>query len=251
MSRKLAVIFVLSIASFTSSFIVNVHRNKTVDFSELSEPRTVDKSFNLLYNLYKMFKSSHDKKPSKRKHQMVPYDGLYYGTYNENQPEWEDHSHVEEETSIVKEEKKKKDPQFWLLDNFAKKNNLLLMTKILLKLIIFKKIVKFIAVVCLLFFIPTLNDTSTNSTSSEENTSEHSRNLDVYGNIESVKELQLTEQSFSDKIDYRSKEILTFAIAAVEGFSQDIMVWCVAEHDAFCRFRTMFDNVDQIWTIDK
>lgn len=29
------------------------------------------------------------------------------------------------------------------------------------------------------------------------------------------------------------------------------MVWCVAEHDAFCRFQTMYDNIDQIYTVDQ
>lgn len=175
--QKLLVIFVISV-SLTSSFIVNVDDNKTTVLSEVSKPRTVDKTFNMLYNLYKMYNSSHEKKPSKKKQKLVPYDGLYYGTYNDHQPIWEDHS--EEETGVMKQEEKKKEPQFWLFDNFAKKTDLLLMTKILLKIIIFKKIVKFIALVCLLFFVPTLNDSSmesTNSTSSEE----HARNYDVYG----------------------------------------------------------------------
>lgn len=57
--------------------------------------------------------------------------------------------------------------------------------------------------------------------------------------------------SISDRVDYRTKEILSFAMSAVESFSLDKMVWCVAEHDAFCRFQTMFDNVDQIYTVDQ
>ena len=56
---------------------------------------------------------------------------------------------------------------------------------------------------------------------------------------------------FVDQFDYRTKEVLFFAITALEGFTLDKMVWCVAEHDAFCRFQTMFDNVDQIYTIDQ
>lgn len=55
----------------------------------------------------------------------------------------------------------------------------------------------------------------------------------------------------TNETDYRTKEIMTFGLAAIEGFSLDKMVWCVAEHDAFCRFQTMFDNIDQIYTIDK
>lgn len=55
----------------------------------------------------------------------------------------------------------------------------------------------------------------------------------------------------SDYFDYRTKEILTFAIVAFESFSTDTMVWCVAEHDAFCRFQTMFDRVDQTYNVDQ
>lgn len=43
-----------------------------------------------------------------------------------------------------------------LLAKITKKFDLVLMSKLLLKLIIFKKIVKFIAIICLLLFIPTL-----------------------------------------------------------------------------------------------
>lgn len=44
----------------------------------------------------------------------------------------------------------------WLWDKFHFKFDLLTMGKILLKLLIFKKIVKFIGVICLLMFLPTL-----------------------------------------------------------------------------------------------
>ena len=177
--QKLLVIFVISV-SLTSSFIVNVVDNKTTVFSEVSKPRTVDRTFNMLYNLYKMFNSSHEKKPSKKKQKLVPYDGLYYGTYDDHQPAWEDNNLVEE-TGVMKQEEKKKEPQFWLFDNFAKKTDLLLMTKILLKIIIFKKIVKFIALVCLLFFVPTLNDSSMNESTNSTSSEEHAKNYDVYG----------------------------------------------------------------------
>lgn len=233
---KITVILVISLASLTLSFIINAHHNLTENSADVTIPRTIDKTVELLFNFYDMVndvKKSLKKPPSTRKQQVIPYDGLNYDQYN-NQPTWEDHN-IGQEIEVVKKEKKKPEPQFWVFDNFAKKNNLLLMTKVLLKLIIFKKIVKFIALVCLLFFVPTLKDTSaTNSTSSEENHSEYSRKIDVY-----------------DQIDYRTKEILAFALNVIEGFSADVMVWCVGEHDAFCRFRTMFDNIDQAYTIDR
>lgn len=44
----------------------------------------------------------------------------------------------------------------WLLDKFKFKLDLFTIGKILIKLIIFKKIVKFIALICLLLFLPRL-----------------------------------------------------------------------------------------------
>lgn len=44
----------------------------------------------------------------------------------------------------------------WLWDKFHLKFDLFTLGKILLKLLIFKKIVKFIGVICLLMFLPTL-----------------------------------------------------------------------------------------------
>lgn len=49
-----------------------------------------------------------------------------------------------------------RDEVHWLLDKFKFKLDLFTIGKILLKLIIFKKIVKFIALICLLLFLPRL-----------------------------------------------------------------------------------------------
>lgn len=51
------------------------------------------------------------------------------------------------------------------------KNNadLLFMTKIILKLLVFKKIIKFIALVCLLFFLPTIKEEENTSRKLENN----------------------------------------------------------------------------------
>lgn len=46
--------------------------------------------------------------------------------------------------------------EHWLLDKFKFKLDLFTIGKILIKLIIFKKIVKFIALICLLLFLPKL-----------------------------------------------------------------------------------------------
>lgn len=67
----------------------------------------------------------------------------------------------------------------WLISKILKKFDIILMSKILLKLIIFKKIVKFIGIICLLFFIPTLKKKFVGEDSEEER-AQYS-NLDAYG----------------------------------------------------------------------
>ena len=69
----------------------------------------------------------------------------------------------------------------WLITKILKKFDIILMSKILLKLIIFKKIVKFIGIICLLFFIPTLKK-KFDGDDSEEERSQFSK-LDAYGEL--------------------------------------------------------------------
>lgn len=72
------------------------------------------------------------------------------------------------------------------LDKIIKKFDLVLMSKMLLKLIIFKKIIKFIAVICLLLFIPVLKKKFEESTLSVGNEDEERRAgkvWDAYGNF--------------------------------------------------------------------
>lgn len=147
-------------------------------------------------------KSDEGEKFSKPVQDVVPYNGLYNdGYYNRRVGSTEKFKTLEDlnqEEGIVNngmingmnngmadgmkdvKDMKKDEPQYWLFDNFSKKFDLLLMTKILLKLIIFKKIVKFIALVCLLFFIPALKDDSTDD--SKRNLDD----MDVYGEIDSA-----------------------------------------------------------------
>lgn len=197
MHFEFVVFFIISFGSLALSLHVNVRRES----SELSEPRTIEKSFKLMYNLFKMFNSfksnsQEEKKFSKVQRQMVPYNGLNYELYDDdnrrvttldrfptlaelNKEEEMMNNRVQASTDVkdMKDMTKKEEPQFWLFDKFSKKTDLLLMTKILLKIIIFKKIVKFIALVCLLFFIPALKDENSNTEEKKDG-----RNLDVYGN---------------------------------------------------------------------
>lgn len=257
MKFHLALFLTVAKVIAASSFTVN---STKLSENSLESTRSFDKHFNL-FDLIKLFSSAKSKsidgrKKSKSKGELVPFDGLHLNDdirrveKATSLAELNRNEGLMDMTSMMKPErdvKKEEEPQFWVFDKFASKVDLLFMTKVLLKIIVFKKIVKFIALVCLLFFLPTINDNS-------EDEKKDSRNLNVYGKRKKLKfNLFWCQIStfFADQIDYRTKEILYFAITALEGFSLDRMVWCVADHDAFCRFQVMFDNVDQIYTIDK
>lgn len=70
----------------------------------------------------------------------------------------------------------------WLIAKLMKKFDLILVSKIMLKLIIFKKIVKFIAVICLLMFIPVLKKKfMDHSGEMDEEEERRIKELDAYG----------------------------------------------------------------------
>lgn len=185
MTSKILVIFVISCLIFPTTFSANFRAKS----SELSEPRTVEKSFKLLHGLYKMFNamksnSNGENKLEKAPRQMIPYNGLSHDANDYNRrvtsiDRFPTLADIHKEEGIMddndKHMTKKEEPQFWLFDKFSKKTDLVLLTKVLLKIIIFKKIVKFIALVCLLFFIPAFKDENA------ETEEKDARNLDVYG----------------------------------------------------------------------
>lgn len=191
---KPTLIFLVINAIAVSSFSVNVTRisQNSLEPSRTSEARTISKHFNLLYDLFKMFnsvkpKSNGDAKKSKTKVEVIPFDGLNHDAYNNRRVEkFTTLAELNKQEGILDmnmnsaiadiKDVKKEEPQFWMFDKFTSKYDLIFMTKVLLKIIVFKKIVKFIALVCLLFFLPTINDNS-----KEEK--KDSRNLDVYGKV--------------------------------------------------------------------
>ncbi|CRL01880.1 CLUMA_CG015584, isoform A [Clunio marinus] len=218
---------------------------------ELSEPRTMD-YFKFLYNVLQNinpFQKSPNQKTSKLDE--LPYNGIYYDGNSLSQrvhtidkfptlEEWnkeEGMMHMPSMTAMTthhedmhkEEEEKEEEPSFWVFDKHSDKNFLLKTGKVLLKLIVLKKIIKFIALIGLLFFIPTLRDNT-----ETESTTKDSRNLDA-----------------DDRIDYRTKEILFFASQAIEGFTIDKTFWCVGAQEIYCRFQLMFDNVDQSYPVDQ
>jgi hypothetical protein len=106
----------------------------------------------------------------------------------------------------------KKSHESWFLEKLVKKFDLVLMSKLLLKFIIFKKIVKFIAIICLLLFLPTLKkkfvEAAEDVSSEEERNGRNVKVLDAYANT-----------------DFRVKEIANFALTAIEGFESHTIPW--------------------------
>lgn len=237
MSLKLLVVLFTSV-SFVIAFNVDANSSNKLSFNG----RGIGKNINLIIDLFKM---SQKKDKSTPHLELVPHDGLGYKYHLR-------HHHVEESTvpsSTHKPEKPVKEPKFWFFDKFSNNMDYAFITKILLKLIVFKKIVKFIALICLLFLIPALNSKDGDDSDDDK----MARNLDPYGNVYiDFPSTSGTNQFFiSTQTDYRTKEVYSFAINAIEGFSSDKVVWCIGEHDIYCRFQTMFDNIDQSYTVDK
>ncbi|XP_053673160.1 uncharacterized protein LOC128723439 [Anopheles nili] len=119
-------------------------------------------------------------------------------------------------------------PENWLLSKLKFKFDLFTVAKILLKLVIFKKIVKFIALLCLLFFIPTLKPSGGGGHSDESSEEERRRSYDM-------------------KFDYqrRVSNMTQFALTALEAFTVDNALYCPEENLLSCRFKRMFDVIDE------
>ncbi|XP_065080951.1 uncharacterized protein LOC135703608 [Ochlerotatus camptorhynchus] len=120
-------------------------------------------------------------------------------------------------------------PESWLLNKLKMKFNWFTLAKILLKIVIFKKIVKFLALLCLLFFIPTLKPSESDSDhSGGDNEDEHRRSYDL-------------------QYDYKSRlnQVTMFALKAMEAFTVDNELYCPEENFLGCRAKRMFDVIDE------
>lgn len=117
-------------------------------------------------------------------------------------------------------------PESWLLNKLKLKFSWFTLAKILLKIVIFKKIVKFLALLCLLFFIPTLKPS--------ESESEHSDD-------------ESRRRSYDLQYDYdtRLNHVTTFALKAMEAFTIDNELYCPEENFLGCRAKRMFDVIDE------
>ncbi|XP_055586119.1 uncharacterized protein LOC129738839 [Uranotaenia lowii] len=124
-------------------------------------------------------------------------------------------------------------PENWLLSKLKLKFDWFVLAKILLKIVIFKKIVKFIALLCLLFFIPTLKPMITESGGDSEGDDKR-RSYDLSYNYDS-----------------RLNEVTRFALKALESFTIDNELYCPEENLLSCRAKRMFDVIDEEYPLKK
>lgn len=103
--------------------------------------------------------------------------------------------------------------EHWLFDKFKFKLDLFTIGKILIKLIIFKKIVKFIALICLLLFLPRLQtkplnlvDMLAGSDESEEEEVNEKRSF-------ALRKLKITFSG--DDFDWKKRKILDFVTLVI------------------------------------
>ncbi|XP_049282102.1 uncharacterized protein LOC125763254 [Anopheles funestus] len=124
-------------------------------------------------------------------------------------------------------------PENWLLSKLKFKFDLFTVGKILLKLVIFKKIVKFIALLCLLFFLPTLKPSGGGH--GDESSEEDRR------------------RSYDIQYDYEQRlgEMTKFALTALEAFTVDNALYCPEENLLSCRFKRMFDVIDESYPVSR
>lgn len=216
---KIVIVSVALIANLSSSASVHYIEDQSKDPTDLPTARFIEKSVNLVTQLFKTFESlksdaNGEKKVANIKHDLIPYDGM---SYDPMQGGWHDLELIDDHHK----EKKKPEPQFWVFDNFSKKVDLIFLTKVLLKIIVFKKIIKFIALVCLLFFLPTLKDDSSSAHGSSEEKKEE-RSLDIYGSTRLFHKL---EHSFI-KFDFRSNRLSN---------KRNSCIRCSLGRSVFCR----------------
>lgn len=169
--------------------------------------------------------------------------------------------------------------EHWLLDKFKFKLDLFTIGKILLKLIIFKKIIKFIALICLLLFLPKLQtkhmnfmdllgggDDSDEETESSETIEK--RSFDYCKPYSSdciicvcVFRLSRAHRSNALTSIYSIKlarsrrrqinEVSRFAKTAIETFAAKHLPDCGDLRDIQCRFHAMVDRVDEKYPYER
>ncbi|XP_031620352.1 uncharacterized protein LOC116338920 isoform X2 [Contarinia nasturtii] len=131
--------------------------------------------------------------------------------------------------------------EHWLFDKFKFKLDLFTIGKILIKLIIFKKIVKFIALICLLLFLPRLQ-------------TKHMNVVDMLSGGGDESEEEPDEKRSFDFRQSRQKqinEVSRFAMTAIQSFTDKHLVKCGNLSDIPCRFQSMVDIIDDKYPYER
>lgn len=141
---------------------------------------------------------------------------------------------------------------FWLLDKLKFKLDFFTIGKILLKLIIFKKIVKFIALICLLLFLPKLQALSASGDSEKDvDALDESRQFSVKCKLPNKSLLRKPHRTDScifcptDDLNARINETTTFALTAMDAFARKYPDECAGPTDILCRLGKVMDAVDE------
>ncbi|GAB0093720.1 hypothetical protein DMENIID0001_088940 [Sergentomyia squamirostris] len=121
-------------------------------------------------------------------------------------------------------------PRDWLLDKLHFKLDLVTVGKIILKLIIFKKIVKFIAILCLLLFLPKLNMMSTSSSNHDNN---HDYDYSVFRKF-----------NVDESRNARVNELTSFVLTSIDAFMKKEIKCPKNDGEMSCRLNRMFSTID-------
>jgi hypothetical protein len=201
-----SVVLVMTLVAFAG--LSDGLRVQKVNSTEVEKPRTVEKPLSLLLNLFKVYRALKPKTSpgilknvAKVQPEIVPFDGLPFHEYFkrkvdsdiEHFPTMADLIRQEQKYNLegttakvekpkVEDEKMKEEEddttRYPMLKKFLKDKNVLLGIKVLLKVIIFHSIIKFIGLISLLFFLPTLNY---HEGDADKDSSEETRSFDPYG----------------------------------------------------------------------
>ncbi|KAJ6638359.1 hypothetical protein Bhyg_11094 [Pseudolycoriella hygida] len=115
------------------------------------------------------------------------------------------------------------------LDKFKLNFDLFTIGKILLKLLIFKKIIKFMALICLLLFLPKLQGDTTSTTV-----------------VRDEGRLLNAKYDLKSRIDETTK----FAVTAMTAFKRKYPDSCLGPMDLSCKFGKMFDTIDDKYSYE-
>uniref|UniRef100_A0A1B0CS33 Uncharacterized protein n=1 Tax=Lutzomyia longipalpis TaxID=7200 RepID=A0A1B0CS33_LUTLO len=130
-------------------------------------------------------------------------------------------------------------PTDWLLDKLHFKLDLVTIGKIILKLIIFKKIVKFIAILCLLLFLPKLNMMGSSSTD-HNNHHDHDYDISVFRKF-----------NVDESKNARINELTSFVLSSIDAFTRKEVKCPQNSGEMSCRLNRMLTTIDSKYPLKR